>query len=218
MPTRAEEKRKRRRRKPGRPKRLCIFRKSTHLRRWLLRNPWLRPLCVFNYAVVRIQSLIRRFIVRARIWRTGKPFVIKNVKKSKLKSVMNGQLDRYLSYLDKSRDRRQKPEWLSAGFSSWCAVRIQATYRMHIIRNRFRRRRHLVNQVAAIVIQTFWKNCRMQLFHQQQQQEQPDPATLYSSASQQQLVRTYQVIPEVCKYFTIFPTLLIAVEFVRWRK
>lgn len=201
MPTRVEEKRRRRRRKPGQPKRLCIFRKSSHLRRWLLRNPWLRPLCVFNYAVVRIQSLIRRFIVRSRIRRTGKPFAMKSVKKSKLKNVMNGQLDRYLSYLDKYRDRRQKPEWMSGGFSSWCAVRIQATYRMHIIRNRFRQRRHLVNQVAAIVIQTFWKNCRMQLFHQQQQ-EQPDPAALYSSASQQQLVRTYQVIPKNLLYAT----------------
>lgn len=144
----------------GKPKRLIMFRKSPHIRRWLLRNPWIRPITVFNYAATRIQSWVRRFIILRRIRRTGKPFPPKRLRK---KIGKPRQLDRYLAYLDINRNKPNKPLWLSAGFSSWCAVRIQATYRMYRLKRRFLLRDHLVNQVAAIVMQTFWKNCRYQI-------------------------------------------------------
>lgn len=138
-----------------------VFKKSLHMKQWLLRNPWIRPISVFNYAVTRIQAWVRRFIIRSRVLRTGKPFPPRRIRR---KVSRPRQLNKYLKFLDRYRDfAGKKPDWLNTGFSSWCAVRIQAAFRMYRIRRRYNLRCHLVNQVAAIVMQTFWKNCRYQI-------------------------------------------------------
>ena len=54
-----------------RPKRLMVFRKSATLRKWLLRNPWIRPMCVFNFAVVRIQQVGFRQVLHMDRWIDG---------------------------------------------------------------------------------------------------------------------------------------------------
>eukprot|EP01039_Chlorochromonas_danica_P004414 gene4414-4835_t len=112
------------------PKRLVIFRKSKALRRWLVRNPWIRPLCVFNYAAVTIQKVIRGFLVR-RLQRSRS---VVGKKEKRGRQVANRQLDKYLRFLDQTKQRSNERAfpWLNGGFSAWCAV-------------------------AAIVIQSFWK-------------------------------------------------------------
>ena len=52
----------------------------------------------------------------------------------------------------------QPPAWLNGGFSSWSAVRIQSWWRMLASNRKLMQRRRLINQVAAIVIQTAWRN------------------------------------------------------------
>lgn len=141
----------------NKPKRLFMLRKSKHMKRWLVQNPWIRPMCVFNYATVQIQKLFRGVLSRCEkeSSRHQKKFVDK--KKS------NRQLDKYLVYLDRFRvTGRIKPAWLDAGFSSWCAVRLQAWVRMFGPRRKFLYSKQLVCQVATIVIQTAWHNYRFQ--------------------------------------------------------
>ena len=48
----------------GRPCRLLIHKKSQYMRRWLVRNPWVRPFVVFSFSATRIQALARGFLVR----------------------------------------------------------------------------------------------------------------------------------------------------------
>jgi len=48
----------------GKPCRLCIHRKSPHMQRWLMRNPWIRPFIVFSFAASQIQRIARGFLVR----------------------------------------------------------------------------------------------------------------------------------------------------------
>jgi hypothetical protein len=164
------------------------------MKRWFLRNPWNRPLCVFNYAAVKIQALVRRFITRLRLL---KKILLsqrnKSTRKSSIslnKKISSKQLDRYLQYLDYSRkmqkidDEYQPPAWLSGGFSSWSAVRIQSWWRMVASNKRLLRRRRLINQVAAIVIQTCWRNyhyyipaAEMPATMIQQQREPLNPAS-----------------------------------------
>lgn len=67
-------------------------------------------------------------------------------------------LDRYLNYMDSKRSAKSKPAWLSDGFSSFCAVKIQSIWRMFQPHKLFNYRTHLINQVAAIVIQMNYKN------------------------------------------------------------
>ncbi|KAJ1429427.1 hypothetical protein B484DRAFT_449387 [Ochromonadaceae sp. CCMP2298] len=131
------------------PKRLLTLRKSHRLQRWLLQNPWVRPMCVFNYAAIKIQKHFRGHRRRrGPLVRAPKP---KRKGGSK-------QLDHYLSYLDKCRVTGRKPRWLDEGYSSWCAVRIQSMWKMHRVRKRSRMGRQLVNQVASIILQTAWRN------------------------------------------------------------
>jgi hypothetical protein len=139
----------------SKPKRLMILRKSKAIRRWLLRNPWVRPMCVFNFAAIRIQQYLRGFIQRRR--QLGE-MIGRSVKPMKRKAG-NKQLDRYLSYMDKCRKQLvSKPTWLDEGFSSWCAVRIQSLWRMHRAYKKRMFGKRLVNQVACIIIQTAWRN------------------------------------------------------------
>ena len=146
---------------PGRPKRLQILRKVRAIQRWLVRNPWIRPMCVFNYASIRIQQFYRGYIIR----KYGLNGVIqKRLNKMKIKSKFkmtkgNQQLDKYLTYLDDCRKYNiPKPSWLDGGYSAWCAVKIQSTFRMQRTRRRYFRQKRLVCQVASIIIQTSWRN------------------------------------------------------------
>jgi len=127
------------------------------MRQWLLRNPWVRPMCVFNYAAIKIQQHIRGCLQRKQ--RNGTKRIV--ITESRKKKLSNRQLDKYLTYLDRFKDqkRRRKPLWLDEGYSSWCAVRIQSFFRMHQVRKRYVFKKKLVNQVAAIIIQTAWRNC-----------------------------------------------------------
>jgi len=80
---------------------------------------------------------------------------VKPKKKVKAKS----QLNKYLAYMDLCRSGVvSSPPWIESGYSVWCVVKIQSWFRM--IRKQFNHRlkRHVLNQIAAIVIQTAWKN------------------------------------------------------------
>mmetsp|Transcript_2340 Transcript_2340/g.4164 ORF Transcript_2340/g.4164 Transcript_2340/m.4164 type:complete len:532 (+) Transcript_2340:74-1669(+) len=137
-----------------RPKRLLILRKSYNLRRWLLRNPWIRPMCVFNYAAIKIQQGVRG-LLRRKVLTNGKATAAPRLKKK----ATNKQLDKYLAYLDQSkRNGKRNPPWADEGYSSWCAVRVQSYWRMVRTRRKFLVGRRLVNQVASIIIQTTWRN------------------------------------------------------------
>ena len=101
---------------------MFIRQKHRLIRRWLLRNPWMRPMTVFNYAAVRIQAVGRSFITRNRI--ANPHSKSKNNNDSRRSS--NKQLAKYLQTIEQySKMRKIKPKWLEGGFSSWCAVRIQ---------------------------------------------------------------------------------------------
>lgn len=147
----------------GQAKRMSHLKKSKPMRRWLLKQPWIRPIIAFNYAAIKIQQIIRGFITRKRFKRGEFRIRTKEKAKSLLirsKKTSARQLDRYMKYLDKSRQisGRKPPEWLSGGFSAWCAVRIQAVWRKVFWKKRVLLRRQLINQVASIVIQTVWRN------------------------------------------------------------
>ena len=147
---------RRKRHVQGKPKRLRILKKSKAMRRWLLCNPWVRPMCVFNYAAVKIQQHLRGFLLRKRKKGGLKPAPSKGPQRKK---ISNKQLDKYLMFLDKCKSHgKRKPIWLDEGYSSWCCVRIQATWKMHKIRKRAIFGKKLINQVATIIIQTAWRN------------------------------------------------------------
>ena len=137
------------------PKRMRALRKSKHMKRWLLRNPWTRPICAFNIAAILIQSRFRGYIRRMKMLKLAKP---KKIIKRKT------QLNKYLAHMDACRfGNKRKPTWLDGGYSVWCIVRIQAWFRMLKIRIRHTLQRHVVNQIAAIVIQAAWKNSKIWL-------------------------------------------------------
>ena len=94
----------------GQPKRLTFLKKSSYLRRWCLRNPWIRPMTVFNYATVLIQKLIRGFIQRKRIRRLmrGEGYLLP----SKVKNRSGqSQLDKYLNCIDEWNSREER-RWM----------------------------------------------------------------------------------------------------------
>jgi hypothetical protein len=113
-------------------------------------------MAVFNFAAILIQKHVRGLLIRRRTW----GYQVKQSKKiAQLKKRIHGrQLERYMKYLDRIKDCSLKPLWLAGGFSAWCAVRIQAVFRMSCARKRFLQQKRLVNQVACIIIQTFWRN------------------------------------------------------------
>ena len=137
---------------------------------------------VFVYAAVRIQRLARGFVVRKHgslrqvlTYRATRVQALALRKKAIASS--NRQLDKYLSYLDKANNRiRQgggsshikasaKPLWLDSGYSSWCAARIQAFWRMVKPRRRFLYKKRFVLQIATLVIQTAYRT-RLELKRQ----------------------------------------------------
>lgn len=112
-------------------------------------------MCVFNYAAIKIQQQIRGFLSRRR----QNPKKQKSVKSKVKRRLGNKQLDKYLTFLDECKSRgRMKPYWLDEGYSSWCAVRIQACARMRRVRKKYLFNTKLINQVASIIIQTAWRN------------------------------------------------------------
>jgi len=140
------------------PKYLSILKKSKYMRRWNLRNPWIRPMANFNYAAVLIQSLIRGFITRRRI---SKGILRYQYKKKKF---IPRQLDKYLKCLDYYRKINDKRiinklawSWLDNGFSTWCAVRIQAWWKMIPIRRRHLYKKRMVCHISSIIIQSTWR-------------------------------------------------------------
>ena len=144
----------------GVPKRLLILQKSKHMRRWLVKNPWVRPMIVFNYTAILIQKLFRGFVVRKKYNRSSS-VVQKRVQNTKTsqRNRKKKQLDRYLSHLEHYRRNAIKPPaWLGEGYSSWCAVRIQSFFRMHRVYRRYSTYRRLVSQVAIIILQTAVRN------------------------------------------------------------
>lgn len=135
----------------GKPKRLRILRKARYIRRWLLNNPWIRPMSIFNLAAIMIQKVFRGHRVRrGKMIRSKKNPKVSNGRKSKK------QLDKYLSSLDQY-NHRVKPLWLEGGYSSWCAARIQSWWRMIPIRRRFFLTKRFVCQIAAVIIQNTWR-------------------------------------------------------------
>ena len=142
-----------------RPKRSCLLRKSPHMRRFHLRNPWTRPLMVFNYAAVLIQKVFRAYLSRLRQGRPGQEGPVARRRAAKPRTVAsNHQLDRYLAKLDYYKvTGKVRPEWLDGGFSSWCAVRIQSYWRMCRCWRREVRRKMMMYQIAALTIQNMWR-------------------------------------------------------------
>lgn len=129
--------------------RLRIQKKSRYMQSWLLRNPWTRPISIFNLAAIRIQALLRGALVRrlgARHWRerlVARP-----------KKVLRSQLDKYLACLDTYQSRRkEKPAWLEQGFSAWCCVRVQSWWRMVCRRRRYLNSCRAICVISVIVIQ-----------------------------------------------------------------
>jgi len=71
----------------------------------------------------------------------------------------NKQLAKYLQTIEQySKMRKIKPKWLEGGFSSWCAVRIQAWSRMLPFYRRYNFKNRVVFQIAALVIQSAYRN------------------------------------------------------------
>jgi hypothetical protein len=154
-----------RKRKVGWPKRMFALRKHKMIRRWLLRNPWMRPMTVFNMAAVKIQSVMRRFLcikyamMGTLVARTRQLSKKSSTGGSKKGVTTHRQLDRYLSMMEYySRRQYTKPAWMDGGFSSWCAVRIQSWFRMTRYRRRYHYKNRITNQIAALVIQSAYRN------------------------------------------------------------
>lgn len=148
----------------GRPKRMTMFRKSKQVIRWLLKNPWIRPMCIFNYAAVTLQKIFRGYFVRkykefGKNWRKHiRTVKEKQARRRKLKQVM---LSKYLSHLDfwRSNSSSKMPAYMEEGFSSWCIVRIQAWWRMVVISKPYQRQRQIFCRIAAMDIQSAWRSC-----------------------------------------------------------
>ncbi len=206
----------------GRPCRLRLHKKSKHMQRWFICNPWVRPFLVFSYAASKIQALARGFIIRK--YGSLQVFIRyrkdKEARKAKLRSIRmsnhhahvaalgfndsrsstqsqsstyrtgtgkdgpyNKQLDKYLAFTEiiaqarngqispmsiSPRERvanlqnvpglyMNEPKWLSGGYSVWCIVRIQAWYRMCVVRRHHLQRRRIITQIAALAIQNAWR-------------------------------------------------------------
>lgn len=145
-----------------RPKRSRLLRKSPPMRRFHLRNPWIRPLMVFNYAALLIQKVFRSHLSRRRHARPGNALDIPQKKQKLRKKVAaNHQLDRYLAKLDYYKiTGTRKPEWMDGGFSTWCAVQVQSAWRMYRCVRRDIRRKMMIFQIAALTIQNTWRYYR----------------------------------------------------------
>jgi hypothetical protein len=149
----------RRKRKVGWPKRMFVLRKHKHIRRWLLRNPWMRPMTVFNMAAIKIQSMMRRYLCQKHARYPVIPRSSRKALTGVSKKSGHKQLDTYLNKMEYySRRPYGKPSWMDGGFSAWCAVRIQAWFRMTRCLRRYNYKNRITNQIAALVIQSAYRN------------------------------------------------------------
>lgn len=125
-----------------------------HMRRWLLRNPWVRPMATLNYAAALIQSLARRFLLRR---------VNLVERKKKKKRTKNLLLGKYMRCLERYRDAAAgaRPAWVDAGFSSFCATKIQSVFRMNKLFAAIRMKRNVIYQIAAFIIQNKIRSRRL---------------------------------------------------------
>ena len=144
----------------GKPLWLAIHRKSPHMQRWLLRNPWIHPFIVFVFSASKIQKISRGFLVRKQgklrdyvAWRKR----VRHGERARTQVSVKGkspQLDKYLGFMDKANSGVVcKPHWLDGGYSVWCVVRLQAWYRMTKPRRHFMYTSHIIHHIAAMIIQ-----------------------------------------------------------------
>ncbi len=135
----------------GQPKRLFAFKKSRHMQRWLLCNPWTKPVSALNVAAVRIQSLFRGYRIRKPRYGGNIP-PLSSTSKSKyylppsqsFRMKQKQQLKRYLAYMDDCKSGvRNRPQWVDRGYSSLWVVRIQCWHRMLKPRDVFLKKRLL---------------------------------------------------------------------------
>jgi len=76
-------------------------------------------------------------------------FPIKNSKYRISKGKRPKLLDKYLKDLEKYRYHvKNKPAWIEAGYSAWCAVRIQASWRMSKTFRRMKYKKMVINQIG----------------------------------------------------------------------
>lgn len=163
--------------KRGRPKHLKMFNKSKPILKWLVRHPWVRPMCIFNYAAIMIQKIFRGHLIRrlGRYWRDRE----KNYHSKIGKRRDRGMLSKYLAYLDHFKTHGlEVPPTLSGGYSTWCIVRIQAWFRMLRAVRRFSYTRKVYYHIAAMDIQAAWRNHRHNVLLQSHLIRDPKP--LYS--------------------------------------
>lgn len=157
----------------GKPKfNMSISSKSKHMRRWLVKHPWVRPMITFNYSAILIQAVYRGYRCR------NKPPPPKLIKTKSKKTKPTTLLSRYLQLIQSYRTRpEQKPHWIDGGFSEYCAAKIQSLFRMWYTLYRLKRQRSVISQVAAIIIQMKVRSI-LRLKHQRSQIE--DSSSAYS--------------------------------------
>jgi len=146
------------------PKRMTMFKKSKAIIRWLLKNPWIRPMCIFNYAAVILQKIFRGYLVRKNWGVKGsnwkKYLQSKKDKRTSHRKRKQAMLTKYLTTMDyyRSNPGLRMPFWLVEGYSSWCTVRIQAWWRMIRQYQYYQRQIHVFFRIASMDIQAAWRH------------------------------------------------------------
>ena len=162
-----------------------LHKKSRAIQRWNLSHPWIRPILVLSFASIRIQSLVRGYLIRKRS--------IRNIaNKHELKGFRSGDistkkhadnagdsslLDRYLMSLDNNNikgaihtpglsvefhdpiggNTKMSNGLLNGGYTIWCIIRIQSWTRMLKCRRRYRYQKSTICQIASITIQLWFR-------------------------------------------------------------
>jgi hypothetical protein len=159
----------------GKPCKLTINKKSVHMQRWFLNNPWVRPFIVFSFAASKIQKIMRAYLIRRHARLTDYLYfrydiTLQNAQGNKTRNTIGKQvqLDKYLAYMDYCRNMHgetnfgkkimRPPAWTDGGYSAWCAVRVQAWYRGQVVRRRYLYKIRVIVQIAALVLQHAWRN------------------------------------------------------------
>lgn len=132
---------------------------------------------VFVFAAVKIQRLVRGFLIRKHCSLSGllshrrqQARLREEAALASKRATSQRQLDKYLRYLDRANRRIRegggsshiknfaKPAWLDGGYSAWCASRIQACWLMVKPRRRFLYKKRFVLHIATLIIQTAHRN------------------------------------------------------------
>lgn len=128
----------------------------------LVKTPWLSPMIALTIAAVDIQRMTRGHQVR----RLG----IKNYPpKKKPPPPSRPQLDKYLRAMRGSREKADD------GFSSWCAVRMQAWWRMVEEQRLYYLIRFSLYQIAALQVQGAWREFCQRRYMQMPTKAQATP-------------------------------------------